>query len=344
MFKKTRFTLLLLLMTVMLGACASGNTPNATPAANNASSASAATDTDTDNAEEKTSNDTANDADASANRTIDTVNGPVEIPDAPARIVADDYLGSLIALNVIPVGTPGLHLQNGYFSEALGGVSDIGSYGNPAVEQVLALTPDLIISGSTDPDLYEQYAKIAPTIIVPYGTLKNAHEELRYFGELLNRGEEAESWLAQYDTQIAEAKQRVDAAIPADATFSIFEVTEKTVYTYGDNFGRGGQPIYQALGRKPPANIADELMEKQWAELSYEILPAYAGDYLVLTSNTMRAEDFKSDPFWRTLPAIAEDRFYIWTEQRSWYYDPIAVLSQTLELADWLAPAGSAAR
>lgn len=35
----------------------------------------------------------------------------------------------------------------------------------------------------------------------------------------------------------------------------------------GDNFGRGGQPVYQALGRKPPAGIAQELMDKQWADL-----------------------------------------------------------------------------
>lgn len=37
--------------------------------------------------------------------------------------------------------------------------------------------------------------------------------------------------------------------------------------------------------------------------------------------------------------AIKSDKAYVWKEERSWYYDPVAVLSQREELADWLAPA-----
>lgn len=82
------------------------------------------------------------------------------------------------------------------------------------------------------------------------------------------------------------------------------EYTDKETYVYGDNFGRGGQPIYQALGRKPPANIADEIMEKQWAQISEELLTSYAGDYIIMTSNSRTVEDFKADPLWGTLPAV----------------------------------------
>lgn len=47
--------------------------------------------------------------------------------------------------------------------------------------------------------------------------------------------------------------------------------------------------------------------------------------------------DVKNDPIWGTLDAARNDRVYVWKEAYSWYYDPIAVLSQTEELADWLA-------
>jgi len=267
---------------------------------------------------------------------VKTSKGDIEIPIKPVRIVTDDYLGSLIALGVKPVGTPGLHLKNLYFSEALAGVEDIGDYGKSSIEKILSLQPDLIITAEHDEVKYETLSKVAPTISIPYGELKDAHEELTYFGKLLGREAEAEAWLANYDDRIAKAKAKVDKAIPADATFSIFEDGEKSVWTYGDNFGRGGQPIYQALGRKPPANVADEIMEKQWKELSQEILSTYAGDYIILTSNTRTLEDIKKDPVWRTLDAVKNDRVYVWKEERSWYYDPIAVLSQTEELAAWL--------
>ncbi len=114
------------------------------------------------------------------------------------------------------------------------------------------------------------------------------------------------------------------------------EYTDKETYVYGDNFGRGGQPIYQALGRKPPANIADEIMEKQWAQISEELLTSYAGDYIIMTSNSRTVEDFKADPLWGTLPAVKNDRLYVWPEERSWYYDPTAVLAQVEELTMWL--------
>ncbi len=283
----------------------------------------------------------AEDKEASGTKTVSTVYGDIEVPIAAKRIVADDYLGSLIALDAIPVGTPGLHLKNPYYIEALAGVEDIGDYGNASSEKIIALQPDLIITATNDDARFQQMNKIAPTIAIPYGELKNAHEELNYFGELLGLNEKADKWLSDYDKRIAAAKARVDEAIPADATFTIFERSDKAVWVYGDNFGRGGQPIYQALGRAPKAEVADEIMEKQWKELSMEILPEYAGDYLVVTvgsTSEWNLQKFKEDPIWGSLEAVKQDRIYLWPEERSWYYDPIAVLAQTEELANWLAP------
>jgi len=287
--------------------------------------------------DETASTKAANTDSTATTKIVQTSKGDIEIPIKPVRIVADDYLGSLIALGTKPVGTPGLHIKNLYFTEALEGVEDIGDYGKSSMEKVLSLQPDLIITSENDEAKYEMLSKVTPTISIPYGELKNAHEELTYFGKLLGREAEAEAWLAKYDDRIAKAKAKVDQAIPADATFSIFEDGEKNVWTYGDNFGRGGQPIYQALGRKPPADVADEIMKKQWKELSQELLSTYAGDYIILTSNTKTIDDLKKDPVWRTLEAVKNDRVYIWKEERSWYYDPIAVLSQTEELAAWLS-------
>jgi iron complex transport system substrate-binding protein len=316
---------LLLTFTLILSACgntapAAGGTDNGTANTPSASVSPAATENST--------------PESPATKTVKTMNGDIEIPVQPKRIVAEEYIGSLIPLGTIPIGAPGLTLKNVYFKEALEGVSDTGTYGEMNAEKIIALDPDLIITGNNDS--YPTLSKIAPTIVIPYGELKNAHEELTYFGQLLGKEKEAEAWLAEYDKRIAAAKAKVDKVIPADATFSIMEDTGKTTYTYGDNFGRGGQPIYQALDRKPPAEVAEEIMEKQWAELSAEVISKYAGDYIIMTSNERKAEDYKTDSVWGSLPAVKNDRVYVWKEERSWYYDPLAVLSQTEELAEWL--------
>lgn len=265
---------------------------------------------------------------------VQTMNGEIEIPINPKRIVAEEYIATLIVLNVKPIGAPGLTLENYYLKDALKGVTSIGTYGKPSTEKIIGLKPDLIITGNGDN--YEALSKIAPTVVIPYGELKDAHEELTYFGQLLGKEQEAKEWLAQYDQKIADAKAQVDAIISADASFSIIEDAGKKLYVYGDNFGRGGQPVYQALGRKPPAKFADEIMEKQWAEISEEMLTEYAGDYIILTADTRTLEDFKKDPIWSSLPAVKNDHLYIWPEERSWYYDPTAVLAQVEELTKWL--------
>lgn len=308
--------LVLLLLLVLSGCGATGTVPDSKAAEKIEIDETSSTDT------------------SSAMKKITTVNGEIEIPVKPQRIVAEEYLGSLIALDVIPVGAPGLTIENYYFKDELLGVSNTGVYGQPSTESILALDPDLIISGNAES--YEMLSKIAPTVVIPYGDLKNAHEELTYFGQLLGKEAEAETWLTNYEQQIAVAKAKVDEVIAKDASFSIMEDIDKVTYVYGDNFGRGGQPVYQALGRKPPSAVADEIMKKQWAELSAEMVESYAGDYIIMTSDIRTVEDFETDPIWGSLPAVKNGHLYVWPEERSWYYDPIAVLAQTEELVTWL--------
>ncbi|MFF2886047.1 AraC family transcriptional regulator [Paenibacillus sp. NPDC057967] len=266
---------------------------------------------------------------------VKTVNGEVEVPLHPKRIVAGEYLGSLIALGITPVGTSAHHIKNPYFQEYLKDVEEIGD-GNGNVEKILALAPDLIIMDDFYPELNEQMAKIAPTVVIPYASLKTVHEEVTYFGELLGQEEAGKAWLADYDKRMASAKEDVLKVIPADSTFSVIEWNDKDIMAVGTSFGKGGQPIYNGFGFKPPAEVAAVLADPGWASFSAEALPEYAGDYMILTSDSKTLEDLKAEPVWSTLPAVRNNHVFLWTSDRSGYWDPIAILSQTEELAAWL--------
>ncbi|WP_458461606.1 AraC family transcriptional regulator [Paenibacillus sp.] len=54
-------------------------------------------------------------------------------------------------------------------------------------------------------------------------------------------------------------------------------------------------------------------------------------DYLI----QFTLEELKSKPVWSSLDAVKNDRVFIWSPDRSWYFDPIATLDQTEELAAW---------
>ncbi|MDN9012702.1 AraC family transcriptional regulator [Brevibacillus laterosporus] len=335
MYKQSRSATtatLFLCFALLLSACSVGTSNTNTATSGNQSSSA-----EVSVSHSSTQAHSVQGSESAPSKTVSTAAGDIRIPVNPQRIIADQYLGSFIALGITPIGTPGLHRQNPYFAEALKDVEDIGDV-EGSLEKVIDLQQDLIVTGSAEThSRYQQLSKIAPTISIPYGELKNAHEELTYFGKLLGKEKDAEKWLAEYDRRISVAREKARKAVPSDATFSIFELTPKATYAYGDNFGRGGQAVYQALGFKPPAPTAAEIIKKQWVELSNELLQQYAGDYIILTSNDRTLEDLKADPIWASLDAVKNNRVYIWKEERSWYFDPIAVLSQTEEIADWLA-------
>ena len=91
--------------------------------------------------------------------------GEIEIPKDPKRIVATQYLGHLLTLGVKPVGA-GTASLNQYFAGSTDGIEDIGD-DQAALEKIVSLDPDLIIRPSDKN--YEQFAKIAPTIVIPWG-------------------------------------------------------------------------------------------------------------------------------------------------------------------------------
>jgi iron complex transport system substrate-binding protein len=272
---------------------------------------------------------------ASQTRTIHTVKGDVEIPLNPRRIIADTYLGSLIALGVEPVGTPAKFLQNPFYPELLKSIEDIGEQKSISFEKVLDLQPDVIITG--DNKAYESYQKIAPTILIPYGELKTDQEEVSYFGEVLGLEQEAKAWLAEYETKGSSMRKKVESIVGANATFSIIEDWgEKNVAVFGDNFGRGGQAVYRLLQLKPPAEHEAEIKKQQMIQLSWEMLEEYAGDYIILTSDRLTLQDLKADPIWSSLEAVKNDRVYIWSSIQGWYFDPLSTLAQAEELTNWL--------
>ncbi|MEK4112424.1 iron complex transport system substrate-binding protein [Paenibacillus sp. DS2363] len=314
---------ILLSLTLLLSACSTGVASNSSGDASGSKSTSSSTNTVTADNHTKTSEP----------RIISTVKGDITIPAEPKRIVVDLYLGSLIALGIKPVGTPEMNLKNPYFISSLEGVQNIGEYETISLEKVLELEPDLIVTGN--PDLFDSFSKIAPTLVVPYGELKNTHEEIAYFGEVLNKEKESEAWLADYDARIADAKKRVGEAIDPQAEVSVMQFYDKAPLAFGDNFGRGGQAVYSALGLNPPADKKEILMKDQLVEVSSEAIPEFAGDYIILTADNLTLEELKSKPVWSSLDAVKNDRVFIWSPDRSWYFDPIATLDQTEELAAW---------
>ena len=122
--------------------------------------------------------------------------------------------------------------------------------------------------------------------------------------------------------------------IPADATFGLYETSGKILYVYGDNFGRGGQALYNALGFKAPQKIVDDIINgPQWMEISLEVLPEYAADYMFVTQympeSEQSIEDLVSEnAVWSTLDAYKNNQIFMNDFNTFIHFDPMAVRYQ----------------
>ncbi|MGB7998558.1 MAG: iron-hydroxamate ABC transporter substrate-binding protein [Anaerobacillus sp.] len=255
-----------------------------------------------------------------------------EIPANPERIVATDYVGYFLALDITPVGAPDQFvLDNPYFTEEqIADIEDIGT--PPSVEKVTSLNPDLIVV--TDQEQYDLLSKIAPTVMVPFGSFDSLDEEVKAMGEIAGKKEAADEWIAQFDEKAEAARKELDGIIGEDETVGIYEVQTKDFYVFGDNFGRGGQVIYDALGLKAPEKIQKEVIEgDNWKKISLEVLPEYAADHMFYTEyaaedNQDVLKETKESALWQNLDAVKKGHLYEMKFENMYYYDPIAVEGQ----------------
>jgi len=312
------FIPLILLFSIFLAACGanSSNTSNA-PAE---TSVATAAPTETPAAEF---------------RDYETAKGTVKIPTKPLRIVTDYYGGELLSVGANVVGVEPTAFDNPFLKDLLKDAVDVGAPIN--VEKTLALDPDLIVVMYDES--YDALSQIAPTLHIPYGTATNIYETVKLFGDIAGSPDKAEDFITAFDQKAAEGREKLKGIVNENDTFGIYELTDKgELWIFGDNAGRGGQALYNALKLKMPAKNSNE---NQTLQLSMELLPEYAADYMFLTTYDPekkgdKLKELKESPVWNNLEA-AKNNHLFYNEFDTYYrYDPIAITAQIDLFADMI--------
>ena len=64
---------------------------------------------------------------------------------------------------------------------------------------------------------------------------------------------------------------------------SVVENFNKQLYVYGENWGRGTEILYQEMKLKMPEKVKEKALKEGYYALSTEVLPEFAGDYLIVS-------------------------------------------------------------
>ncbi|MDR0925063.1 MAG: ABC transporter substrate-binding protein [Hungatella sp.] len=232
-------------------------------------------------------------------RVIKTVHGEVEVPADPQRVIVTYCMGDVLALGLKPAATYDA-AGKAYEKE----VEGLPVWDKFEAEEILSYDPDLILV--VNQEQYDIASKIAPTVWLPFTEL-SLEERVRFLGEVLNRQDEAEKALENFEQKLKEAKEELAEKQIMDKTVSIFGTDANgSIWVFGDKWGRGGDLIYSHLGFKAPEIVQNEIIAKdQYRDVSMEVIRDYAGDYLILSGDT---EELNGNTIWESLPAVKNGR------------------------------------
>lgn len=241
---------------------------------------------------------------AETRRVTDATGTVVEIPTAPARVVAlsEQDLDGALALGVTPVGTVngrGQSTPPTYLGDRVKGLAVVGDVAKPATDKLVAADPDLILAGSvTDTQILADLRKLAPTVVT-YQPETDWKTAFRTLGDVLGRGAAATTWLADYDRRAVAAKARFGANAGARVSIVRWNPQGPGVM----QTGHFASLVTADLGLTRPA-AQQEPGYAHSAPLSLENLSTLDGDWLFL--GTLNADGKKALDAARANPAYQQ--------------------------------------
>ena len=203
-----------------------------------------------------------------------------------------------MSLGVNLVGVDSWSKQNPRFDSKL---KDVAEVSDENVEKIAELNPDLIIGLSNIKNV-DKLKKIAPTVTYTYGKVDYLTQHLE-IGKLLNK-EKAKTWVDDFKKRAQEAGKEIKAKIGEDATVSVVENFNKQLYVYGENWGRGTEILYQEMKLKMPEKVKEKALKEGYYALSTEVLPEFAGDYLIVSKNKDTDNSFQETESYKNIPAV----------------------------------------
>ncbi len=267
-------------------------------------------------------------------RAFSHLQGDACIPEAPQRIVATRH--DSLATPLIELGAPLVGVGVQYdastgeafirgATDILGvnvgeesGLASIGSANEPDLEAIAALNPDLILITAWQAELYDQMQAIAPTLIIPDGLPYLDH--LAMVADAAGVSGTYDSRLAAYQDRVATIREALGD--PSVISISYFDLWEESIWHYV-NWGARDQ-VTADIGFSRPAIVSNQTADDP-TDYSFERLPEFEAD-VVLSSTANRfgqSVEFLTTqwdayaPFWRSLPAVQEDRHY-WYARDLW--------------------------
>lgn len=239
--------------------------------------------------------------------------GTTELKKAPKRIVIlDNLYGEILdPLDITPVGATTGQADSQELSTLFkkqykdAKVVSVGWQGNPDLDKIAELKPDLILMTGEQEDLYDELSEIAPTVGYQINTDENwdYHETSLKVAEIFDKRDEMKKDLDRLDAREAVFAENVKAKF-GNQKLMYLRVTDNDIryYAYG-HFGY----LYDTyhFNRAETFN-PDDMFQVIDPDKLKDINP----DLLIVQADSQELLDnkLKNSPVWTSLKAVQNNK------------------------------------
>ncbi|WP_105901337.1 Fe(3+) dicitrate ABC transporter substrate-binding protein [Vibrio gangliei] len=242
--------------------------------------------------------------------TVKDSRGEFSINYQPKRIVALEFsfVDALAAVGVSPVGIADDNDSSRIIpavSQKLHHWRSVGTRSQPSLEVLASLKPDLIIADvDRHSAVYEDLAKIAPTLLLPSRreTYADNLKSAEIIGKAIGKEAEMKQRLSQHRQLMQKYAEELQVLKGQTVQFGV--ARENGFFAHaGDSYAGG---VIHELGLNTPAQLKDDSASRQ---INLEQLIALNPNYLVIGDYTKVniVTRWQKEPLWKVLTAVKSE-------------------------------------
>jgi iron complex transport system substrate-binding protein len=239
--------------------------------------------------------------------------GETCVPLSPQRVITLDSVGNALALGTIPVGSWIDPQILSYPKDDITAITHIFSAGEPNLEKILTLKPDLILGSSYQKAIYNQLTRIAPTVLAKYQTNEDWKQVLIKQAEALGKREDAKQLMVDYDARLKRFRAQMGDRLQQIQISVVRIYPEGFVLYTNDGFA---STILQDAGLSYPSvhdqhkNLLISKERIQDIDADIVLIWSYSNNPTIEQTIQSTLKNLKNDPLWLQLRAVYRGKVY----------------------------------
>lgn len=250
-------------------------------------------------------------------RSIDDAGNGLEIEDQPQRVVVLEYsfVDALAAVGVSPVGIADdkkPHRIVPPVRKLIGDYRSVGLRGQPNLETIASLDPDLIIADSRRHQaVYDDLQAIAPTLLLPSlgADYQSVLHSAGVIGEALGRSEQMQQRLLQHQQRMDQYRKQVSVSANLDERYLFAIISSRGFTMHSPQAFASG-----VLARIGVKHALPQNNEDAYIKASFEQLAQANPDWLLLgiygqeEGGGELIKRWQASPLWNFLNAAKKEQ------------------------------------